>query len=506
MVAVFNFGGQYAHLIARRIRDLGVKAELVSQDIKVAGLKKLSPEALIFSGSPFAPNDKGAPKVAMEIYSLKLPILGICYGQQLMAHQLGGKVAAHEKKQFGKENLNLKPSTLFKGIKNPQTVWFSHGAQVDAMPIGFKAIGSTKNAKVAAMENKVKNIFGIQFHPEVTHTPAGNQILSNFLFNIAKVKKDWDLKEVKDEILKNLQDKIGNNKVLMAVSGGVDSTVAATLIKAAAPTNLHLVFIDTGLLRKYDIADLKLVAQSVGFGNFKIIDAKDDFISGLKGVVDPEKKRKVIANLYFEILDKEARRIKGVKFLGQGTIYPDRIESAQPTKHADKIKSHHNVTLPDGLTLELIEPLADLYKDEVRKIGKLLGIGEEFLQRHPFPGPGLAIRILGEVTEERLNIVKEVDEIFIAELKSKKIYQNVNQAFAALLPVKSVGVMGDERTYSYIVSLRSVDTTDFMTADWSKIPYEILEKISSRIVNEVRGVNRVVYDITQKPPATIEYE
>jgi len=506
MVLVFNFGGQYAHLIARRIRDLGVKAELVSPDIKVADLKKLSPQALIFSGSPFAPFDRNAPKVNMEIYDLKLPILGICYGQQLIADQLGGKVTSHEKKQFGKETLNIKSSQLFSEIKNPQTVWFSHGAQVDTLPSGFKIIGSTKNAKVAAMENSATNIFGIQFHPEVTHTPSGNQILSNFLFKIAKVKKDWDLAEVKDEIIKNLKNKIGDEKVLMAVSGGVDSTVAATLIKVAAPQNLHLVFIDTGLLRKYDLADLKKVEIAVGFKNFRIVDASQRFLKGLKGVVEPEQKRKVIANLYFEILDEEAKKIKNVRFLGQGTIYPDRIESAQPTKHADKIKSHHNVTLPDGLTLELIEPLADLYKDEVRKIGRLLGIPAEFLDRHPFPGPGLAIRILGEVTQERLDIVKEVDEIFISELKANNIYEKVNQAFAALLPVKSVGVMGDERTYSYIVSLRSVDTTDFMTADWSKIPYKLLEKISSRIVNEVRGVNRVVYDITQKPPATIEYE
>jgi GMP synthase (glutamine-hydrolysing) len=506
MVLVFNFGGQYAHLIARRIRDLGVKAELVSPDIKVGDLKKLSPDALIFSGSPFAPFDRDAPKIDLGIYDLQYPILGICYGQQLIADQLGGKVTSHEKKQFGKETLNVKSSQLFSGVGNPQTVWFSHGAQVDILPAGFKVIGTTKNAKVAAMENNAKKIFGIQFHPEVTHTSSGNQIMSNFLFKIAKVKKDWDLAEIKDEIIKDLKNKIGNDKVLMAVSGGVDSTVAATLIKAAAPQNLHLVFIDTGLLRKYDLADLKKVEKAVGFKNFKIVDAQKEFINSLKGITDPEQKRKIIANLYFEILDREANRIKDVKFLGQGTIYPDRIESAQTTKHADKIKSHHNVTLPDGLTLELIEPLADLYKDEVRKIGALLGIPEEFLQRHPFPGPGLGIRILGEVTQERVDIVKEVDDIFISELKSNNIYKEVNQAFAALLPVKSVGVMGDERTYSYIVSLRSVDTTDFMTADWSKIPYEILEKISSRIVNEVRGVNRVVYDITQKPPATIEYE
>lgn len=506
MVLVFNFGGQYAHLIARRIRDLSVKAELVSPNISVADIKKLAPQALIFSGSPFAPYDRNAPKVDRQIYDLEIPILGICYGLQLIADQLGAKVTAHEKKQFGKETLSIASSKLFSELKSPLIVWFSHGAQADSLPQGFKIIGSTKNAKIAAFENTQKKIYGIQFHPEVTHTVNGTQVLQNFLFGIAKVKRDWNLNEVKADIVKNLRSKIGNDKVLMAVSGGVDSTVAATLIKEAAPKNLHLVFIDTGLLRKYDLSDLKKVEKAVGFKNFRIVNASQKFLKGLKGVVEPEQKRKVIAKLYFEILDEEAQKIKNVRFLGQGTIYPDRIESAQPTKHADKIKSHHNVTLPDGLTLELIEPLADLYKDEVRKIGGMLGIPGEFLNRHPFPGPGLAIRIVGEVTPERLAIVSEVDEIFISELKLNNLYKQVNQAFAALLPVKSVGVMGDERTYSYIVSLRSVDTTDFMTADWSKIPYEILEKISSRIVNEVRGVNRVVYDITQKPPATIEYE
>lgn len=506
MIVVFNFGGQYAHLIARRVRDLGVKAELVPPDIKAQDLKKLSPEAIIFSGSPFAPYDKNAPKVDKEIYNLKLPLLGICYGHQLIVDQLGGRVSAHEKKQFGKESLKIESSPLFSGLEGIQTVWFSHGAQADSLPKGFKIIGSTKNAKIAAFENFDKKIFGIQFHPEVTHTPSGNQVLKNFLFKIAKVKSDWDLKEVKKEILKNLKEKIGNSKVLMAVSGGVDSTVAATLIKEAKPANLNLVFIDTGLLRNYDLQDLEKVSKAVKFKNFKIADASKRFLAALKGVTDPEKKRKIVASMYFKVLEEEAKKIGDVKFLGQGTIYPDRIESAQPTKHADKIKSHHNVTLPAGLKLEVLEPLADLYKDEVRRLGKLLNIPEEFLQRHPFPGPGLAIRIVGEITDERLDIIKEVDQIFIEELKSNNIYKQVNQAFAALLPVKSVGVMGDERTYSYIVSLRSVDTTDFMTADWSRIPYDILEKISSRIVNEVRGVNRVVYDITQKPPSTIEYE
>ncbi|MBI3443517.1 glutamine-hydrolyzing GMP synthase [Candidatus Woesebacteria bacterium] len=506
MILVFNFGGQYAHLIARRVRDLGVKSELVQPDIKPQEVKKLKPQALIFSGSPYSCYEKDAPKADIKIYDLEIPILGICYGHQLIAYQLGGKVSSNIKKQFGKELLGVSKSTLFGGLTSSQTVWFSHGDHVDKLPTGFKIIGSTKNAKIAAMENTAKKFFAIQFHPEVTHTPGGTQILSNFLFKIARVKRDWDLKEVKGEIIKKLKTQIKNSNVLMAVSGGVDSTVAATLIKVATPKNLYLVFIDTGLLRSYDLADLKKVSEAVKFKNFKTVDATKKFLSTLKGVVDPEEKRKRIAKLYFEILEEEARKIQGVKFLGQGTIYPDRIESAATSKHADKIKSHHNVTLPDGLKLKVIEPLADLYKDEVRKIGVLLKIPVEFVNRHPFPGPGLAIRIVGEVTAERLKILQEVDKIFIWELKSNNIYKEVNQAFAALLPVKSVGVMGDSRTYSYIVSLRSVDTQDFMTADWSKIPYDVLEKISSRIVNEVRGVNRVVYDITQKPPATIEYE
>lgn len=506
MILVFNFGGQYAHLIARRVRDLGVKSELVTPDISASVIKNQKPQALIFSGSPFSCYDKNAPQVDKKIYDLQIPILGICYGLQLMAHQLGGKVSSHSAKQFGKETLNIKKSQLFSGLTSSQTVWFSHGDQVDRLPKDFEVIGSSKNAKIAAIENTSRKLYGIQFHPEVTHTPNGSRVLSNFLFKIAKATHDWNLTQLKVQIVKDLKKHIGESIVLMAVSGGVDSTVAATLIKEAAPQNLHLVFIQTGLLRTYDIVDLKDVAKKVKFKNFKIVNASKIFLKELIGVVDPEEKRKRIAKIYFKVLEKEAKKIGDVKFLGQGTIYPDRIESAQSSKHADKIKSHHNVTLPEGLKLEVLEPVAELYKDEVRKIGLLLGIGEEFIFRHPFPGPGLAIRIVGEVTEERLQILRLVDEIFIQELKSNNIYNKVAQAFAALLPVKSVGVMGDSRTYSYIVSLRSVDTVDFMTADWSKIPYGVLEKISTRIVNEVRGVNRVVYDITQKPPATIEYE
>ena len=330
--------------------------------------------------------------------------------------------------------------------------------------------------------------------------------LSNFLFKIAKAKKDWNLKSLKEDIVNNLIKKIKNQKVVMALSGGVDSLVAATLLKEAIGDNIFLVFIDTGLLRKYDLEDLNKVIKTVNFKKIKIVNSQSRFLKILQRVNDPEEKRKVIAKLYFAILEEEAKKIGNVTFLAQGTIYPDRIESAKPSKHADKIKSHHNVTLPKGLKLKIIEPLGEFYKDEVRKLGKILRIPQEFLNRHPFPGPGLAIRILGEVTEDRLKILREADAIFIEELKKAGIYNKVGQALAALLPVKSVGVMGDARTYSYIIALRSVDTVDFMTADWSKIPSDVMEKVSSRIVNEVRGVNRVVYDITQKPPATIEYE
>src|SRR3989338_2099933 len=471
MVAVFYFGGQYAHLIARRVRELGAKSELVSPDISKKDLKKLSPQVLILSGGPASAYDKNAPKLDKQIYTLGIPILGICYGHQLMAYQLDGKVSSHSRKQFGKEFLKIEKSPLFEGLKNPQIVWFSHGDQVEKLPDGFEIIGSTKSAKIAAMQNLKKNFYGIQFHAEVSHTPDGQKILSNFLFKIAKAKKDWNLKKVRENLVKSLQQSIGTQKVLMALSGGVDSTVAATLLKEAIGSNLHLVFIDSGLLRKYDIADLRNVVKTVGFKNLKIVNAQGIFLNSLKGVIDPEEKRKIIAKLYFSLLEEHAKKIGNIQFLGQGTIYPDRIESAQTSKHADKIKSHHNVTLPKGLKLKIVEPLSDFYKDE-----------------------------------ERLNILREADEIFISELKSSGIYNKVGQSLAALLPIKSVGVMGDSRTYSYIIALRSVDTTDFMTADWSKIPHEILEKISSRIINEVRGVNRVLYDITQKPPATIEYE
>lgn len=506
MVAIINFGGQYAHLIARRVRELGIKSELVSPDIDIEDLKNLKPEALIFSGSPSSVYAPKAPRPNKKIYDLGIPILGICYGLQLMAYQLNGKVGNKEHKQFGKVRLKLRSSDLFRGLANEETVWFSHGDQAIKAPSNFKIIASSKNASIAGFENTKKNFFGIQFHPEVTHTKNGKKVLTNFLFIISKVQKDWDVKKRVGEIINDLREQLLGQKVVMAISGGVDSLVAATILQRAIGINLYAVFIDTGLLRKDEASEVLKIIKSTKINNFKKVDASKDFLNALKGITDPEKKRKVISQVYFSIFEKQAKKIGDVKYLGQGTIYPDRIESASTSAHADKIKSHHNLTLPSGLKLKIVEPLGEFYKDEVRKIGELLKIKKEFLYRHPFPGPALAIRILGDVTPERLDILREADAIFIEEIKNNNIYGKVGQAFAALFPVKSVGVMGDARTYEYIVSLRSVDTSDFMTADWSKIPNDILEKVSSRIVNEVRGVNRVVYDITQKPPATIEYE
>ncbi|MBU0628558.1 MAG: glutamine-hydrolyzing GMP synthase [Nanoarchaeota archaeon] len=510
MLIVVNFGGQYCHLISRRIRDLGVFSEIVPYDVSVEKIKNLNPQGIILSGGPSSVYGKDAPISDEKILSMGIPVLGICYGQQLIGKQMGGKVVPNSIKEYGKKKIKIvNKNTPFKGLGKEESVWMSHGDAVEELPKGFVTLASTDTCKNAAIGNFEKNIYGVQFHPEVTHTPKGNLILENFVFEICKAKKDFDIKDLAQKIIKEIKEEVKDDHVIMGVSGGVDSTVAATLINLAIGKKLHGVFIDHGLARKYEMEEVKERYDRLGL-NMKYVEAADIFLDRLKGVTDPEEKRKIIGKTFIDVFDKEAKLLEKecdkIKFLAQGTIYPDRIESAQPSKQADKIKSHHNVALPKNMKLKVLEPIKDLYKDGVRKLGEQLKIPAELLYRHPFPGPGLAVRILGEVTRERIKVLQDADYIFISELKSKRLYDTVWQAFAALLPVKAVGVMGDARTYENIISLRAVNSVDAMTADWAKLPYEFLEHVSNRIINEVKGVNRVVYDISQKPPATIEYE
>ncbi len=510
MIVVLNFGGQFAHLIARRVRDLGVKAEILHGDASIEEIRALHPTGIILSGSPHSVLENG-PLPDKKIFELGVPILGICYGHQAMGHLLpGGKVKKGTTREFGKEILSIKKQgKLFKGLSAKQVVWFSHGDQVSTLPKGFTLLASTKECKYAGFSYEKANFYGIQFHPEVTHTVNGTKIISNFIFGICKAKKNWDMKSVATNIIAELKEQIGTDHVVVGISGGVDSLVAATLLYKAIGNRLHAVFVDTGLLRKGEVESVSKALRSRGFKNLHVVDASEMFLSRLAGVTEPEEKRKIIGHAFVEVfekaLDEELKEFP-IKYLAQGTIYPDRIESASNSKHASKIKSHHNLTLPERMRLKVVEPVKDLYKDEVRRVGESLGIPHTMVWRHPFPGPGLGIRIVGEITKERLEILREADAIFTEELKTAGEYEKIWQSFAALLPLKVVGVMGDARTYEYIIALRAVDSVDGMSADWHKIPHELLEKISSAIVGHVRGVNRVLYDVTQKPPATIEYE
>ena len=512
MILVLNFGAQYVHLIARRIREFGVYSEILPCDISLKEIGKLKPDGIILSGGPASVYEHNAPAMERKILDLGIPILGICYGLQLIGKFVGGEVLAGKLKEFGKTELHVKKNgKLLKGLSKKEQVWMSHGDLVAKLPNDFDILASTHSCPIAAFENNSKKLYGIQFHAEVIHTPKGHQILKNFVFDICKAKRDWHIKDVAKNLIKEIKNEVGKNSVIMGVSGGVDSTVAATLLHKSIGNKLYCVFVDHGLIRKGEAEEVKnFFEKKLKFKHFYFVDACQTFLERLKGIADPEEKRRIIGHTFIEVFETKvvelSKKNKNIKFLGQGTIYPDRIESAQPTKYASKIKSHHNVTLPQNMKLKVIEPLKEFYKDEVRKLGKELKIPDEILQRHPFPGPGLAIRILGEITEERLNILREADYIFIEELKKSKFYDKTWQAFAALLPVKAVGVMGDARTYEYVISLRAVTSLDAMTADWAKLPNELLEKISNRIINEVRGVNRVLYDITQKPPGTIEYE
>ena len=510
MILVINFGAQYTHLIARRIRELGVYSEIKPHDITAAGIRKLNPKGIILSGGPSSVYARKSPQINKKIFSLGIPVLGICYGQQLIGRHYG-KVLPGKLKEYGKKILQVKKQgKLLRGLETREQIWMSHGDLVSKMPKDFEILGSTGTCPIASFQNEKAKLYGIQFHPEVSHTLNGMQILKNFVFDICKAKKDWEIGNIKNRLIQDIKKTVGNEYVIMGTSGGVDSTVASILIHKAIHDNIFCVFIDHGLIRKDETVEVEKIFSRFKFRHFYMVDASEKFLKKLKGVVDPEKKRKIIAHTFIEVFEKKVLELEKkhpkIRFLGQGTIYPDRIETAQPSKQADKIKSHHNVALPKKMRLEVLEPLKEFYKDEVRKLGKELKIPDEVVFRHPFPGPGLAIRILGEITKERLRILREADSVYLEELKKSGYYNKIWQAFAALIPVKTVGVMGDARTYEYIITLRAVTSKDAMTADWAKIPPELLERISSRIINEVKGVNRVLYDISQKPPATIEYE
>ncbi len=512
MIAVINFGGQTCHLIARRVRELGVLSEIFPHDITAEALEKLWPEGIILSGGPSSVYEEGAPQMDPRILKLGIPVLGICYGLQLMAKIVGGKVENGKMKEYGKKIIAIKKTgALLKGLSKKEQVWMNHGDLVSSMPKGFEMLAHTETCPAAAFENRAWGLYATQFHPEVVHTLKGMRILENFVFGACKARKNWDIGKLVPLMIKGIKDEVGTSDVIMGVSGGVDSSVAAMLLNKAIGERVHCVFIDHGLIRKNEAQEVeRFFTSALRFKHFHMVDASSLFLSKLRGVTDPEEKRKIIGHTFIEVFEQKVTDLEkkhpNIKFLGQGTIYPDRIESAQPSKQASKIKSHHNVTLPEKMKLKVVEPLKELYKDEVRELGKKLGLPSELLGRHPFPGPGLAIRILGEITREKIGILREVDFIFISELKKRKLYDETWQAFAALFPVKSVGVMGDARTYAYVASLRAVTSKDAMTADWAHLPHDFLAGVSNRIVNEVKGVNRVVYDITSKPPGTIEYE
>lgn len=508
-IAILDFGSQYTHLIARRVRECGVYSRIVSYDIKVDKLISEKAAAIILSGGPASVTKKSSPLCDKEIFNAGIPVLGICYGAQMMAKILDGKVARAKAAEYGKTVLDVKPANkLFKSLTKKEIVWMSHGDKIVKLPSGFEIIGSTDNAEIAAMADEKRKLYGLQFHPEVAHTPKGKKILENFIFSVAGCKRNWNSHSFVTNSLCVLKEEIGNEKVLCALSGGVDSSVLALLLHKAIGKNLVSVFIDNGLLRKDEAKQVEKRFKDNYCLNLRVVDASEVFLKGLKGITDPEAKRKIIGRLFIRVFEKEADKLGKIKFLAQGTLYPDVIESKSPLGGPSAtIKTHHNVGgLPEKFNFKLIEPLKDLFKDEVRLVGKELGLTDEIVWRQPFPGPGLAIRIIGEITKERLDILREADAILINEIRKAELYRKLWQSFCVFLPLKTVGVMGDERTYENVIAVRAVTSEDAMTAQWAKLPYELLERISNRIINEVKGVNRVVYDISSKPPSTIEWE
>ncbi|MBE0427880.1 MAG: glutamine-hydrolyzing GMP synthase [Nitrospirae bacterium] len=507
-ILVLDFGSQYTQLIARRIRESKVYSEIFPFNIPVEKIRIFNPKGVILSGGPSSVYDTGAPLPDPQIFQLDIPVLGVCYGMQLMAHLLGGKVTRAQKREYGKAELAIKDRKgIFENIPQKIVVWMSHGDRIEVCPPQFKPIAFTDNSPVAAMANKRKKFYALQFHPEIVHTFMGFKILKNFIFSICGCKPLWTMKSFIETTTREIKEKVGNKKVVCGISGGVDSTVTSVLVHKSIGNQLTCIFVDNGVLRTGEAKKVEETLRKFFHMNIEFVDASERFLKKLKGVTDPEAKRKVIGNEFIKVFEEEAKKIKGVEFLAQGTLYPDVIESLPFRGPSATIKSHHNVGgLLKRMRLKLIEPLRELFKDEVRVLGRELDIPEEIINRHPFPGPGLAIRVIGEVTKEKCDILRKTDAIVLEEVKKAGIYTKLWQSFAVLLPVKSVGVMGDERTYENVIAVRAVKSLDGMTADWARIPYNVLGKISNRIINEVKGVNRVVYDISSKPPSTIEWE
>jgi GMP synthase (glutamine-hydrolysing) len=514
-VLVLDFGSQYTQLIARRVREAKVYCEIFPYNAGLEKIKAFRPKGLILSGGPSSVYDEGAPLVGLDHLTLGVPVLGICYGMQLMTNLLGGAVARAEKREYGRAELIIDDDSnllgFIGGVGDGETekkavVWMSHGDRIEKMPGGFAAIAHTDNSPTAAMADSARRFFGVQFHPEVAHTPQGFQILKNFLYDICGCTPSWTMRSFIEYSVLNIRERVGGKQVICALSGGVDSSVVAALVHKAVGDQLTCIFVNNGVLRKGEGRRVQETFSKMGL-NLKYVDASEAFLSRLAGVEDPEKKRKIIGNTFIEVFEAEARGIEGAEFLAQGTLYPDVIESVSFKGPSAVIKSHHNVGgLPEKMALKLIEPLRELFKDEVRELGLELGLPDELIWRQPFPGPGLAIRILGEVSEERLRVLREADAIVLEEIKRAGLYREIWQSFAVLLPVKTVGVMGDERTYENVVAIRAVNSKDGMTADWVPLPYELLGLISNRIINEIKGINRVCYDISSKPPSTIEWE
>lgn len=507
-ILILDFGSQFTQLIARRIREQNVYCEIYPHTLPLEKIKEIKPKGLVFSGGPMSVYDEGAPKISEEYFELGIPILGICYGLQLIAKNFGGSVEPADKREYGKAEIIIdKQSALLKDVKQNSVVWMSHGDYITGLPAGFEVTAKTDNSPICAIENTEQNIYGVQFHPEVVHTQEGKKIIRNFLFDICKCWGTWTSQNFIDAEIKEIKKKVGSKKAICALSGGVDSSVAAILVQKALGENLICIHVDNGLMRKDESASVMKMFEKNYNLNLISIDAEKIFLDRLKGVTDPEKKRKIIGNTFIEVFENEAKKFTDAEFLIQGTLYPDVIESVPVKGVSVTIKTHHNVGgLPEKMNLKLIEPFRELFKDEVRAIGKELGLPAEFIERHPFPGPGLAVRVLGDITKERLDILREADQIFIDSIKEAGIYNNIWQAFTVLLPVQSVGVMGDARTYENVAALRAVTSLDGMTADWYRFDPDILENISNKIIRNVRGINRVVYDISSKPPSTIEWE